>query len=308
MTAPSTIAPIVAETRTYIEVRDPTAYNCFRFAFLRSGSAIVHSEFGERRVRAGNLLMLSANVLCGCEPDGPVTVTTVYVVRDYLADQIFWQNASTFSDRLQAREFLKAPYIEPAQILTPSNRDRADIESKLDEVVRLSDNWHGDTGGFFALQAALFSVLRVVAPYVEVTAVRRTQTQRRAAKPLRARQQELRPVRTEAHRAATLLEENLARAWTLGELAGYVHLSRSRLADVFTDAFGKPPHAYLAMKRVEMMAKLLRETTLTIGAIAEAVGWRNHSHASAVFRRCVGVSPSRYREIARRSPDLPRSS
>src|SRR5699024_7880429 len=69
MTAPSTIAPIVAETRTYIEVRDPTAYNCFRFAFLRSGSAIVHSEFGERRVRAGNLLMLSANVLCGCEPD-----------------------------------------------------------------------------------------------------------------------------------------------------------------------------------------------------------------------------------------------
>ncbi|WP_256221171.1 type IV secretory system conjugative DNA transfer family protein, partial [Microbacterium sp. AR7-10] len=46
---------------------------------VRSGSAILFSEFGQKPVSAGDVVVLSANVLCGSEPEGHITVTTVYV-------------------------------------------------------------------------------------------------------------------------------------------------------------------------------------------------------------------------------------
>jgi AraC-like DNA-binding protein len=43
------------------------------------------------------------------------------------------------------------------------------------------------------------------------------------------------------------------------------------------------------------MARLLRETDLSIAASGRAVGWESRSRAAEAFRECVGVTPHRYR-------------
>ncbi|MDN5757560.1 MAG: hypothetical protein L0H59_03375 [Tomitella sp.] len=74
--------PVVARTESLHRPREPIAYDCVKLIFVRAGSAIVFSEFGERPVRVGDVVLLAANTLCGAEPEGWVTTTTLYLDRD----------------------------------------------------------------------------------------------------------------------------------------------------------------------------------------------------------------------------------
>lgn len=56
----------------------PLAYDCVRIVVIRDGSSILLSEFGQKPVRVGDVILLGANVLCGSEPEGHVTMTTIY--------------------------------------------------------------------------------------------------------------------------------------------------------------------------------------------------------------------------------------
>ncbi len=53
---------------------------------VRDGSAILFAEFGQKPVKIGDVILLGANVLCGSEPAGHITVTTVYL--DVLTTEI----------------------------------------------------------------------------------------------------------------------------------------------------------------------------------------------------------------------------
>lgn len=79
------------------------AYDCVRVIVVRDGSAILFSEFGQRPVTLGEVVVLSANVLCGSEPEGHITVTTIYLDTDYVIDQVFWQHIDQLQDRLDAQ-------------------------------------------------------------------------------------------------------------------------------------------------------------------------------------------------------------
>ncbi|MFT3799139.1 helix-turn-helix transcriptional regulator [Microbacterium sp.] len=102
-----------------------------------------------------------------------------------------------------------------------------------------------------------------------------------------------RPTRREAAAIATLLHGNIARRWRVGDLASHVCLSTGQSNRVFVAAFGVTPIVYLAILRVQEMARLIRETDLLITEITERVGWGRHSgYATDVFRRCTGITPS----------------
>lgn len=81
----------------------------------------------------------------------------------------------------------------------------------------------------------------------------------------------------------------------LAELAQDAHLSRSRLGGLFVEQFGVPPIALLARLRVREMARLLRESDMTIAEIGVRVGWRNRGHAAEQFAKIMGVTPTAYR-------------
>lgn len=97
-------------------------------------------------------------------------------------------------------------------------------------------------------------------------------------------------VRAEAFMAATC-HEPLTRA----RIAAAVNLSEPHLARVFKAATGKTPLTRLTEIRIARAQTLLRESDLSVTAIAGEVGFTAFSHFSQVFRRVVGVSPSDYR-------------
>ncbi|MGH3402423.1 MAG: helix-turn-helix transcriptional regulator [Streptosporangiaceae bacterium] len=87
----------------------------------------------------------------------------------------------------------------------------------------------------------------------------------------------------------------MAEPWTLGSLAGEVHLSGSQLVRAFDAAVGMSPMAYLRQMRVQQMARLLASTDLSVAETARSVGWRNQFHASQCFHAACGFSPTEFR-------------
>lgn len=77
-------APIFANTQTFHRPVGPIAYDCVKVIIVRDGSAILFSEFGQKAVNVGDAVLLCANTLCGSEPEGRITATTVYMDTDYL--------------------------------------------------------------------------------------------------------------------------------------------------------------------------------------------------------------------------------
>lgn len=287
---------LIARTRTIRRPIGPVAYDCVRVIVVRDGSAFLFSEFGQQPIKSGDVVLLGANVLCGSEPEGHITVTTVYLDTDYVLDQVRWQYAGFVCDRLDAQGFADAIYSEPAQILRLGEDRAGMLMPWLDELVALSVD--GDfVRHYLRIQALWFQVAYVIAPHITVSPVRISPSQRAHIRPTLPRDRRFAPLRVEARRAAALLRENPARRWTLDDLAAEVHLSPSRLSSVFVEAYGKTPLAYLTMLRAEHLAKYLHETDLTVAAAMLRVGWHSRSHATRLFRQYVGVTPGHYRQM-----------
>jgi AraC-like DNA-binding protein len=96
-------------------------------------------------------------------------------------------------------------------------------------------------------------------------------------------------------RALHKLHDAPTYAWTLDELARDVGLSRSILAERFTELVGIPPIQYLAQWRIQLAASLLRTTTASLAEIAKQVGYGSEAALSRAFKRWVGVAPAHYR-------------
>jgi len=86
----------------------------------------------------------------------------------------------------------------------------------------------------------------------------------------------------------------LARSWTVPELAKVAALSRSTFFERFTRTVGMPPMEYLLAWRMAVARDLLRRHELGIAEVAERVGYASASTFSTAFSRHVGEAPSRY--------------
>lgn len=71
--------------------------------------------------------------------------------------------------------------------------------------------------------------------------------------------------------------------------------SVSRMRDLFRQATGLSPKKYQMRARLVRAGKLLRETDLPIGEIAEQTGFESIFAFSKRFRKLLGFSPSEYR-------------
>jgi len=79
-------------------------------------------------------------------------------------------------------------------------------------------------------------------------------------------------------------------------LASHANLSPEQFGRVFATTYGVRPLIYLSILRAQQMARLIRETTLPISVLYRQVGWHSRGHASAMFRRYMGVTPIEYRK------------
>lgn len=86
----------------------------------------------------------------------------------------------------------------------------------------------------------------------------------------------------------------LARSWTVAQLAKAAALSRSAFFERFTRTVGLPPMEYLLAWRMAVARDLLRRHDFGIAEVAERVGYSSASTFSTAFSRHVGQPPSHY--------------
>ncbi len=104
-------------------------------------------------------------------------------------------------------------------------------------------------------------------------------------------------------RCIALLHERPAHAWTVGSLAHEVSTSRSVLAERFVALIGIPPMHYLTQWRLALAAHLLRDDHLSLGAIAEQIGYESEAAFSRAFKRRYGRPPGSWRKLGRAGDD-----
>ena len=96
-------------------------------------------------------------------------------------------------------------------------------------------------------------------------------------------------------RALNLLHERPTHAWTLDQLAKEVGVSRSSLAERFTEFVGTPPMQYLQKWRLQMAASRLSEGIANIATIAAAIGYESEAAFSRAFKKNIGMPPAEWR-------------
>jgi AraC-like DNA-binding protein len=98
--------------------------------------------------------------------------------------------------------------------------------------------------------------------------------------------------------ALTALHGDVARDWTLADLAAQLAVSRATLARRFSALVGQTPLAYLTNWRMELAADSLRSTNEPIGPVARSVGYTSEYAFNRAFTRVRGMPPGRFRTLA----------
>jgi AraC-like DNA-binding protein len=94
----------------------------------------------------------------------------------------------------------------------------------------------------------------------------------------------------------SLMHAHPSRDWTLETLSSEVGLSRSALADRFTEFVGVPPIQYLAKWRMQIASGLLTQGQSNIAKIAVDVGYESEAAFSRAFKKVVGMPPAAWRK------------
>jgi AraC family transcriptional regulator len=131
----SCFEPVVARSKTVRSAVAPVADDCIKLIFVRSGAATLCSEVGRHRIVSGDVVLLASNTLCGSEPQGTITVTTLYLDRDYLTDQVFWQLSAILRDRHEAGLLIDALYADPLRLIHLGEESAGRFAPWLDELV-----------------------------------------------------------------------------------------------------------------------------------------------------------------------------
>ena len=87
--------------------------------------------------------------------------------------------------------------------------------------------------------------------------------------------------------------------WTLAALARAAGLSRSVFAERFHARVGTPPMTYLARWRLQLAARWLRESAMSVTEILHRLGYASAAAFHRAFKREHGLAPTAYRRAHR---------
>lgn len=96
-------------------------------------------------------------------------------------------------------------------------------------------------------------------------------------------------------KALALIHQRPQDPWTVEGLARAVAMSRAAFAKRFAELVGEPPLAYVTRWRMDIAAKMLRESREPVARIAGRVGYISETAFAKAFRRRRNLAPGAYR-------------
>ncbi|MEY9926348.1 AraC-like DNA-binding protein [Catenulispora sp. GP43] len=96
--------------------------------------------------------------------------------------------------------------------------------------------------------------------------------------------------------ALKAIHDDPAHPWTVESLGSQAGLSRAAFARRFTALVGEPPLTYLTTWRMTTAARMLRQSSDQLGAIAENAGYTSEFAFAKAFKRHFGMPPGVYRK------------
>ncbi|UFJ39541.1 response regulator [Brevibacillus humidisoli] len=98
--------------------------------------------------------------------------------------------------------------------------------------------------------------------------------------------------------AKAYIDRHLTRDLGVEEVAGYLGISCSYFSLLFKQRFSETFVEYVTRQRIERAQSMLVMSSKNISEISRAVGYPDRRYFSKVFQKCVGITPSEYREKA----------
>jgi two-component system response regulator YesN len=95
--------------------------------------------------------------------------------------------------------------------------------------------------------------------------------------------------------AVRYIRENYAKKMTLSEVADNTYVSQWHLSKLLNKHMNQSFSEILNQIRIDEAKELLKNPSLRIGEVAEAVGFLDLAHFSRVFKKQTGVSANEYR-------------
>ena len=95
-------------------------------------------------------------------------------------------------------------------------------------------------------------------------------------------------------RVFLFIETHLTQEISIPALAHEARLSVSHFSSVFKATTGLTPEQYLLRSRLVLARRLICTGTRTIGEIAHATGFADHSHLTVQFKRMFGSPPKTF--------------
>ena len=93
------------------------------------------------------------------------------------------------------------------------------------------------------------------------------------------------------------IEEHLDQDITLAALAETAGMGPHYFSELFKQSLGISPHQYVLRRRIDRGRRLLHNPSISVLEAAVRTGFSDQSHFTKLFRRIVGVTPTKYRSI-----------
>lgn len=103
----------------------------------------------------------------------------------------------------------------------------------------------------------------------------------------------------DTRRVLAYIRDHLQDDISLEELAATVDLSTHYFTEAFRKAVGVPPYRYVLQQRVEWAKDLLLRSDMTVLSVSERSGFSSQTQFTTMFRKIVGMTPSRFRRECR---------
>lgn len=104
----------------------------------------------------------------------------------------------------------------------------------------------------------------------------------------------------QVRRVCEYIDANITDRLLVADLCVLVRLSEAHFARSFRLTLGEPPHAFVLRRRLELAAKYMLQTEMSLCEIAQRCGFADQAHLCTRFREAAGVSPAAWRRASRR--------